>query len=112
MASTVIADENFEPVGETALDECDRVTISQAVEQLRRMIGIAAMSRVRLSVSINSVGQILLTPHVPVAAHAAWLLRNPAELSKVREGIAQAGRGEIARGGSFAEFADDDRTEE
>lgn len=56
----------------------------------------------------NSVGQILLTPHVTVPAHEAWLMRNPAALSKVREGIAQAGRGEARRSRSFAEFADED----
>lgn len=112
MATTILVDENFEPVGETGLDERDRVTISQAVEQLRKRIGDVAMSRVQLSVSINTVGQILLTPHVPVPAHEAWLLRNPAALSGVHEGIAQAGRGEATGAGSFGEFADDDLTEE
>jgi hypothetical protein len=112
MATTIIADENFEPVGESGLDERNRVTLSKAVEQLRKLIGDVAMSHVNLSVSINSVGQILLTPHVRVAAHEAWLLRNPVALSQVREGIAQAGRGEVTRAGSFAEFADDDLTEE
>lgn len=112
MATTIIADEHFRPVGESSLDERNRVTLSKAVEQLRALIGDTALSRVHLSVAINSVGQILLTPHVPVAAHEAWLLRNPVALSKVREGIAQAGRGEATSAGSFAEFADDDLTEE
>jgi len=111
MATDIIADEHFEAVGESRLDERNRVTLSKAVEQLRALIGDAALSRVHLSVAINSVGQILLTPHVPVPAHEAWLLRNPTALSKVREGIAQAGRGEAVPAGSFAEFADDELNE-
>jgi len=112
MAGTIIADEHFEPIGESSLDERNRVTLSKAVEQLRALIGDTALSRLHLSVAINSVGQILLTPQVRVAAHEAWLLRNPEALSKVREGIAQAGRGEAVRAESFAQFADDDSTDE
>lgn len=112
MATTLIADEHFETVGESGLDDRNRVTLSKAVEQLRTLIGDVSLARVHLSVSINSVGQILLTPHVAVAAHEAWLLRNPVALSQVGEGIAQAGRGEATASGSFAEFADDDLTDE
>ncbi len=111
-ATVIIADEHFEPVGESALDDRNRVTLSKAVEQLRARIGDAALGRVHLSVAINSVGQILLTPEVPVPAHEAWLARNPVALGQVREGIAQAGRGEARSAGSFAEFADDDLTDE
>lgn len=53
-----------------------------------------------------------MTPEVPVPAHEAWLFQNPKALAKVREGIAQAGRGEVRRVGSFAHFADDDVTDE
>jgi hypothetical protein len=112
MATSIIADEHFQLVGESGLDERNRVTLSKAVEQLRALLGDVALSRVHLSVAINGVGQILLTPQVRVAAHEAWLLRNPEALSKVREGIAQAGRGETVPGGSFAEFADDDLADE
>jgi len=112
MATPIIADQHFEQVGESSLDERNRVTLSKAVERLRALIGDTALSRLHLSVAINSVGQILLTPHVRVAVHEAWLLRNPVALSKVREGIAQAGRGEASPAGSFAQFADDDSTDE
>ena len=88
------------------------MTLSNAVEQLRALLGDAALSTVHLSISINRVGQILLTPEVRVPAHEAWLLRNPAALVQVREGIEQAGRGEASPEGSFAEFADDDLTDE
>jgi len=111
MPTPAIVDEHFEPAGESTLDDRNRVTLSRAVDQLRSLLGDEALARVRLTVSINKVGQILLTPEVPVPAHEAWLFQNPAALAKVREGIAQAGRGEVRHVDSFAEFADDDVTE-
>ena len=112
MATSIIIDEHFQPVGKSGLDERNRVTLSKAVERLRALIGDAALSRLHLSIAINRVGQILLTPEVRVPAHEAWLLRSPVALAQVREGIAQAARGEAADAGSFAEFAEDDLTDE
>jgi len=111
MATSIIADEHFEPVGQSGLDERNRVTLSKAVEQLRALIGDDALSSVHLSIAINRVGQILLTPEIRIPAHEAWLLRNPVAMAQVREGIAQAGRGEASPAGSFAEFVDDDLTD-
>jgi len=51
-------------------------------------------------------GEIVLTPVVHIPERELWLWQNPAALAAVREGIAQAGAGEVHDLGSFAAFAD------
>lgn len=108
MAKTIVADVHFEPVGWSALARRSRVTVSTAVEKLRSVLGDTDLSGLQLSVAINDAGQILLTPELRVPAHEVWLPPSPTLLAQVREGIAQAGRGEARTIGSFAEFAEED----
>ena len=103
-----VLDEHFELAGETTLDTRNRVGITKAVDQLRGLLGEDTVSRIHFVIYTNKVGQILLSPEVPVPAHEAWLVRNPAALAQVAEGLAQSARGEVRDLGSFAEFADVD----
>ena len=100
-----ILDERFEPAGEGTLDDRNRVALTKAVGALRARLGDIA--GVRFDIHVNSVGQVLLSPAVSIPAHEAWLFRNPAALAQVREGLAQAKRGEKADWPSFAKYADD-----
>ena len=109
MAVTAILDEHFEPAGEGVLDERNRVALTRAVEALRARLGDIA--GVRFEISYNRAGQVLLSPAVSVAAHEAWLYRNPRALARVREGLEQSARGETASWGSFAKHANDDLDE-
>lgn len=104
-----ILDEHFEPAGETALDGKNRVALSKAIRLLGPMFGDR---QVRFSVYMNKVGQILLSPEVPVPAHQAWLYENPQALAQVRRGLAESGSGKVRDLGSFAKFADLDLDDE
>ena len=109
MAATAILDEHFEPAGEGTLDERNRVALTKAVEALRARLG--DLAGVRFEISFNRAGQVLLSPAVSVAAHEAWLYRNPRALAQVREGLTQSAHGETAAWGSFAKYADEDLDE-
>ena len=100
-----LVEKDFQPVGESRLDERNRVALTKAVGVLRKVVGDVA--RLRFMVYANKAGQILLSPEVPVPAREAWLYRNPEALASVRRGIVQSGRGE-GRVRCFAKYATDD----
>jgi hypothetical protein len=93
-------------IGETTADSKERVTLARAMRQLRARFGDR---KIRFHVFIEqSTGAIVLAPATTVPLREAWLHENPKALKMVRTGIAQAGRGELAKGKSFAKHADDD----
>ena len=60
------------------------------------------------SVYENEAGQIILDPVRLVPESELWLFDNKEALAAVREGIEQAGRGEVHDLGSFAQYAKED----
>ena len=93
-------------IGETTADSKERVTLARAMRQLRARFGDR---KIRFHVFIEqSIGAIVLAPATTVPLREAWLHENPKALKMVRKGIAQAGRGELAKGKSFAKHAGDD----
>ena len=93
-------------VGEIIADSKARVTLARALKELGAVFGDR---KVRFHVSIErSTGRIVLTPAVTVPLREAWLYENPKALKTLRSGVAQAGRGQVVKRGSFAKHADDD----
>lgn len=58
-------------------------------------------------VSRDKDHRIILEPYAEIPAREHWLFQNPQALAKVREGIAQAARGELHELGGFAHYAQD-----
>lgn len=107
---TILLNENFKRIGDVALDERKRVSLTRALESLKERLGDKNEldSAIRFGVYVNDAGQVLLSPEVSVPMHEAWLLRNPEALAKVKEGIRQASEGQLESIGSFAKYADDE----
>ncbi len=104
-----ITDE-FEVVGEGAVDDRKRLSLAKALSALSerlRELGASAES-VQFRVSINDAGQILLDPALAIPLRELWLYKNPVALSKVREGLADSKQGKTRDLGSFARYADDE----
>ncbi len=111
MAMTVnatILDDNFEPMGESTLDDRKRVTLTKAVETLRTLFHEDDPTKIHFAVYINKAGQILLSPETVIPLHEAWLYKNRNALESVLRGMEQARRGELKKIGSFAQYADDE----
>lgn len=104
-----IVDE-FELVAESGVDERNRLSLTKAIAMICERLGDVGVSpkNLQFRISVNSVGQILLDPALTIPVHEVWLFRNPAALSKVREGLIQAAEGDVHDLGSFAKYADDE----
>ena len=100
-----IEDTKFELIGEAALDERKRITLSKAVELLKKHFG--PVDRLHFTIHYNRAGQILLVPETTMPLHEVWLYRNPTALKSVSAGIQQAELGELRDRGSFVQYADD-----
>jgi hypothetical protein len=107
---TILLSESFRRIGDVALDERKRVSLTRALESLKEILGTENEldAGIRFGVYVNDAGQVLLSPEVSVPMHEAWLLRNPEALAKVKEGIRQASEGQLESIGSFAKYADDE----
>ena len=57
-------------------------------------------------------GDIVLHPVMVIHQREAWLYNNPEAMAGLKEGIAQAERGEIHDLGSFVEYAVEDENDE
>jgi hypothetical protein len=105
--TTVVLSERFETIGEVRLDERKRVSLTRALESLRRFVGAA--DTLRFMVYVNDAGQVLLSPSVSMPLHEVWLYKNPAALASVKRGLAQLKKpARLHDLGSFAKFADDE----
>ncbi len=102
--------DEFEFVGEAAVDERKRVALTKVFALLKTRLGSMGESpdTLHFRVYINEAGQVLLDPAVSGPLHEIWLYRNPQALAKVREGLDQAAKGELHDLGSFDKFADDE----
>jgi hypothetical protein len=100
-----VLSEQFKPVGEVAVDERNRVPLTKALEALKGVF--PTTQDLRFSVSVNEVGQLLLSPVISVPLHEAWLYKNSAALKKVIRGLSQGNR-ELNDPGSFDQYADEE----
>lgn len=103
-----LIDQRFEEIGQTALDNKQRVTLKKAIEVLRQNFGPDVELKVRFTIACNSAGQILLSPETTIPLHEAWLHKNKDAMASLQRGMEQASRGELEDLGSFAEYADDE----
>ena len=102
--------QEFEFVGEAGIDERKRLSLTKVLGLLKARLGDLGKipENLHFQVYVNKAGQVLLDPAVSVPVHEVWLYRNPEALAKVREGLAQAAKGELHDLGSFDKFADDE----
>lgn len=107
---SLLLNESFKRVGNVAVDERKRVSLTRALESVKEKLGNSGEldAAIRFGVYVNDAGQVLLSPEVSVPMHEAWLLRNPEALAKVKEGIKQASEGKLESVGSFAKYADNE----
>ena len=105
----ILSDE-FEFIGEGGVDERNRLSLSKALSTLKERLGELgdSLDALYFRVYVNRAGQILLDPAVTVPVREMWLYRNPVALTKVREGLSEAAKGELHDLGSFAKFAEED----
>jgi hypothetical protein len=102
--------DEFEFIGESGIDERKRISLAKVLGLLKERLDHSdgALESLHFRVYVNSAGQVLLDPALSVPLHEMWLYRNPDALAKVREGLAEAARGELYDLGSFGKFADDE----
>lgn len=62
--------------------------------------------------SVNSRGQILLTPLRTIPEREVWLWRNPEAMESVRRGLEESAAGHVSEPVSFAQYADIEIDEE
>lgn len=97
---------NFEHMGESAVDERRRISLGKALDLVKLLYG--EEKGLKFAVFTNEIGQILLSPEVSVPAHEVWLYKNPAALAAVAQGLKEANQGKVVNLGSFEKFADDE----
>src|SRR5260370_8626684 len=105
---TILLSESFRRIGDVALDERKRVSLTKALGGLKEILGNENEldGAVRFGVYVNDAGQVLLSPEVSVPMHELWLYRNPEALKMVLRGLEEAREGKLKDLGSFAKFAD------
>ncbi|MDB5108102.1 MAG: uncharacterized protein JWM69_1043 [Candidatus Binatus sp.] len=103
---TTLLSESFKRIGDVALDERKRISMTRAMECLRDFLGDEVDTPIRFGVYVNEAGQILLSPELSVPMHELWLYRNPTALDMVVKGLKESREGNLVDLGSFEEFAD------
>lgn len=81
----VIRESNFEEYGEAKVDSKNRITLG------RTCSGKVSCYKIYR----NSMGQIVLDPHVSIPAHEAWLYQNKDAFEKVKKGLSQLKAGKV-----------------
>lgn len=92
----------FETVAEAEVDSRGRVSLGKAGAEPGR----------RYRVERNIDGVLILIPVVSIPEREMIVWRNPELASAVRQGIAEAERGETTDRGSFAQYAEDAEDED
>jgi hypothetical protein len=100
--------ENFRRIGEATLDERKRISLTKAIDSLKRALGDKLDPDVRFGIYVNDVGQVLLSPEVSVPMHELWLYQNPKALRSVLKGLQESREGKLVDLGSFAKYADEE----
>jgi hypothetical protein len=105
MKAATKSKENFRRIGEATLDERKRISLTKAIDSLKRTLGDKLAPDVRFGIYVNDVGQVLLSPEVSVPIHELWLYRNPKALRSVLKGLQESAEGKLVDLGSFAKYA-------
>jgi hypothetical protein len=105
-AAVTIFDRRFKRVGDAALDDRKRISLTKPLEFLKEKLGDPLEAEVRFGIYVNDAGQLLLSPEVSVPMHEVWLYQNPKALKSVLKGLQQSGAGKLVDLGSFAKHAD------
>jgi len=107
---TVLLDESFKRIGDVAVDERKRVSLTKALDSLKEILGNESEldDAIRFGVYVNDAGQVLLSPEVSVPMHELWLYKNPRALKTVLKGLEESREGKLKHLGSFEKYADDD----
>jgi hypothetical protein len=100
--------ENFRRIGEATLDERKRISLTKAIDSLKKTLGDQLDPDVRFGIYVNDVGQVLLSPEVSVPMHELWLYRNPKALRSVLKGLQESREGKLIDLGSFERYADEE----
>jgi hypothetical protein len=106
--TAIVLNEKFRRVGDVAIDERKRISLTKALETLKEILGGELDPALRFGVHVNEAGQILLSPEVSVPMHELWLYRNPEALKMVLKGLKEAREGKSVKLGSFEKYADDE----
>jgi hypothetical protein len=106
--TSTILNESFRRIGDVALDDRKRISLTKALESLRGILGNELDPELRFGVYVNEAGQVLLSPEVSVPMHELWLYRNPKALKMVVKGLEEAREGKLTDLGSFEKYAGDD----
>jgi hypothetical protein len=94
--------EQFETIAEVEVDSRGRVSLGRA--------GAAPGRRYRVEHNVDGV--ILLIPVVSIPEREMIVWHNPDLAAEIREGLAEAERGETVDLGSFQECGDDEDEDE
>jgi len=98
MISQIIKDASFEMVADGAkLDAKKRIVLPKA----------SVLEGVTYHIYRNSIGQIVLDPHVSIPASEVWLFRNKEALASVKQGLLESAQGLTKSRGSFAKYGED-----
>jgi hypothetical protein len=100
--------EDFRRIGDATLDERKRISLTKAIDSLKRTLGDKLDPDVRFGIYVNDVGQVLLSPEVSVPMHELWLYRNPKALKSVLKGLQESREGKLVDLGSFEKYADEE----
>ena len=94
--------DEFETIAEVEVDSRGRVSLGR--------VGAEPGRRYRVEHNIDGV--LLLIPVVSIPEREMIVWRDPELARAIREGLAEAERGETENLGSFAEYATDEDTDE
>ena len=108
MKAATKSKENFRRIGEATLDERKRISLTKAIDSLKKTLGDQLDPDVRFGIYVNDVGQVLLSPEVSVPMHELWLYRNPKALRSVLKGLQESREGKLIDLGSFERYADEE----
>ena len=108
MKAATKSKENFRRIGEATLDERKRISLTKAIDSLKRALGDQLDPDVRFGIYVNDVGQVLLSPEVSVPMHELWLYRNHKALRSVLKGLQESREGKLIDLGSFEKYADEE----
>ena len=108
MKAAIKSKEKFRRIGEATLDERKRISLTKAIDSLKKTLGDQLDPDVRFGIYVNDVGQVLLSPEVSVPMRELWLYRNPKALRSVLKGLEDSREEKLVDLGSFEKYADEE----
>ena len=96
---TINIDEKFMAVGIKSVDVKHRINLGEKIMKL-----VSKKKAEAYKVFIGQDGDILLRPVVTVPAKEAWIYENKEVMTKIRQGLVEAGEGKIEKVKDVEEF--------